>query len=314
MTITYFTAGFYVAYQILKIDPTCGLHEGSLPNSWSTRVDSHEYSILSQQLVRENFDYKKYYLEEWQNVYFQSRNSNIKISGWLFNYFPNRPIIIVTHGISPNGKCKSESNIIASYLVNKNFNVLTIDLRNYGESETVSSFDDLGLESYSDILGGFDFLKKIGFKSYSIGLHGISLGASTSIFAANAEPEIQAIWADSSLAEFDMILKDEIARYGLDIEFGPAVSFAGRILTGINPTELSPAKKLSKKQFYFFTHGDSDTRILLRHFNYFKEYTNDNNINAEFWLAKDAYHVDAMFRYPEEYSEKMEMFFNKVLK
>ena len=111
-----------------------------------------------------------------------------------------------------------------------------------------------------------------------------------------------------------MILKDEIARYGLNIEFGPAVSFAGRILTGINPTELSPAKKLSKKQFYFFTHGDSDTRILLRHFNYFKEYTNDNNINAEFWLAKDAYHVDAMFRYPEEYSEKMEMFFNKVLK
>ena len=41
LTVVYFTAGFYVAYQILKIDPTCGLHEGSLPNSWSTTVDSH---------------------------------------------------------------------------------------------------------------------------------------------------------------------------------------------------------------------------------------------------------------------------------
>ncbi len=40
-----------------------------------------------------------------------------------------------------------------------------------------------------------DFLKKIGFKSNSIGLHGISLGASTSIFAAHAEPEIRAVWA-----------------------------------------------------------------------------------------------------------------------
>ena len=314
LIIVYFTAGFYVAYQILKIDPTCGLHEGSLPNSWSTKVDSHEYSILAQQKVRENFNYKKYYLDKWQNVYFQSRDSDIKLNGWLFNYFPNRPIIIVTHGISPNGKCKSESNIIASFLVNKNFNVLTIDLRNYGQSDTVSSYDDLGLESYNDVLGAFDFLKQIGFKSNSIGLHGISLGASTSIFAANAEPQILAIWADSPLAEFNMILKDEIARYGLAIEFGPAVSFAGRILTGIDPTELSPAKKLSNKQFYFFTHGDSDTRVLTRHFNYFKEYANVKDINAEFWLVKDAHHVDAMLKYPEIYSEKMEVFFNKVLK
>tara|TARA_B100000242_G_scaffold265429_1_gene213578 strand:- start:238 stop:918 length:681 start_codon:yes stop_codon:yes gene_type:complete len=210
--VVYFTAGFYVAYQILKIDPTCGLHEGSLPNSWSTKVDSHQYSILSQQRIRENFNYKDYYLDEWQDVYFQSRDYNIKLNGWLFNYFPKRPIIIVTHGISPNGKCKSESNIIAGLLIKKKFNVLTIDLRNYGQSDTVSSYDDLGLESYNDILGAFDFLKKIGFKSNSIGLHGISLGASTSIFAAHAEPEIKAIWSDSSLAEFKMILKDEIAR------------------------------------------------------------------------------------------------------
>ena len=141
-----------------------------------------------------------------------------------------------------------------------------VDLRNYGESDTVSSYDDLGLESYKDILGAFDFLIQIGFKSKSIGLHGISLGASTSIFAANAEPQIQAIWADSPLAEFKMILKDEIARYGLNIEFGPVVSLAGRILTGTDPRELSPAKKLSKNQYYFFIHGDSDTRILTRHF------------------------------------------------
>ena len=160
----------------------------------------------------------------------------------------------------------------------------------------------------------YDFLKKIGFKSNSIGLHGISLGASTSIFAAHAEPEIKAIWSDSSLAEFKMILKDEIARYGLAIEFGPAVSLAGKILTGIDPTELSPAKKLSDKQYYFFTHGDSDTRILTKHFNYFKEYSKKNNINADFWLVKDAYHVDAMFKEPETYSKKMEDFFNKNLK
>ena len=313
LSIIYYGAGFYVAYQILKIDYSCGLHEGSLPNSWSTKVDAYQYKSLAQRNLRETFPYENYFLEEWQDVYFLSRDTDIKINGWLFNYFPNRPIIIVTHGINPNGKCKSESNLIASLLVSKKFNVLTIDLRNYGQSDRVSSFDDLGLRSYNDILGGFDFLKKIGFKSNQIGLHGISLGASTSIFAAYQEPEILAIWSDSSIAEFEMALKDEIARYNLSIEFGPAVSIAGRILTGIDPTLLSPAIKLTKTQSYFFTHGDNDKRVLTRHFYYIKEYSLENEIDAEFWLSEDSNHVDAMLKYTEEYSKRMELFFNSKL-
>ena len=314
LLLSYYIVGFYVAYQILKIDYSCGLHEGSLPNKWSTVVDSHQYKNVSQSILRENFPYQNYLLDDWQDVYFLSRDKDIKLSGWLFNYFPNRPVIIVTHGINPNGKCKSEPNLVTSLLVKKNFNVLTIDLRNYGQSDRVTSFEDLGLRSFNDILGAFDFLKKIGFRSNQIGLHGISLGASTSIFAAYNEPEILAIWSDSSLAEFNMILKDEIARYGLSIEFGAAVSIAGKLLTGIDPTTLSPALKLSKTQSYFFTHGDSDTRVLKSHFDYFKEYSNLNNINAEFWLVKNSDHLDGMLKYPDEYASKMEVFFNSNLK
>tara|TARA_Y100000768_G_C23939897_1_gene664566 strand:- start:53 stop:1039 length:987 start_codon:yes stop_codon:yes gene_type:complete len=314
LSLIYYGAGFYVAYQILKIDYSCGLHEGSLPNTWSTSIDSHQYKDISQRKLRENFQYQNYYLNDWQNVYFLSRDEKIKINGWLFNYFPNRPIIIVTHGINPNGKCKSESNLIASLLVSKKFNVLTIDLRNYGQSDRTSAYEDLGLKSYKDVLGAFDFLKNIGFKGSQVGLHGISLGASTSIFAAYEEPEILAVWSDSPIAEFSMALTDEIARYGLSIEFGPAVSLAGRILTGIDPSLLSPAMKLSKTQSYFFTHGDSDTRVLTRHFKYYKEYVSNNKINAHFWLVQNSNHVDAMLKYPDKYADKMEFFFNSNLR
>ena len=165
-----------------------------------------------------------------------------------------------------------------------------------------------------DVILQFDFLKNIGFKGNNIGLHGISLGASTSIFAAYNEPEILATWADSSLAEFNMILDDEIARYGLSIEFGPAVSLAGKILTGLDPTLLSPALKLSKTQSYFFTHGDSDKRVLTRHFDYFRDFVLANNINAEFWLADDSDHLDGMLKYTNKYADKMESFFNSNLK
>ena len=36
--------------------------------------------------------------------------------------------------------------------------------------------------------------------------------------------------------------------------------------------------------------------------------SSENNIKADFWLAKNSYHVDGMFKYPEEYSKKMYKF------
>jgi dipeptidyl aminopeptidase/acylaminoacyl peptidase len=310
---SYFSIGFYVANSILKIDPSCGLHEGSLPNTWSAAIDHHEYSTLSRGQLRKNFPSKKYHINEWQSVYFPSRDKNIKINGWLFNHYPNKPIVIVVHGLFPNGKCKPESNLIASLLIKNKINALTIDLRNYGDSSTVGQYENLGLSEYKDVLGALDFLNKYGFKDYQIGLHGISLGGASAIFAAQAESTIKAVWLDSTFAEFKMILKDEIGRYGIPHDFGLAVSTAGKILTGIDPTSLSPAFALSQKTNYFFTHGDRDLRVLTHHFDFFKKYTSSNNIKAHFWLAENSYHVDAMFKYPEKYGMKMKEFFEKNL-
>ena len=310
----YFGIGFYLANSILKIDPTCGLHQGSYPNTWSAGKDHHQYKILSKKELRKNFLSNEYHLNEWQEVYFPSRDKDIKINGWLFNYYPNRPIVIVVHGLFPNGKCKPESNLVASLLIKNNINALTIDLRNYGQSSNTSKYENLGLSEYKDVLGAFDFLNQNGFKKYQIGLHGISLGGTSVIFAAEKESNIKAVWLDSSLAEFKMILKDEISRYGISHDFGPAVSFAGKILTGIDPTKLSPAFSLTQKQNYFFTHGDKDLRVLTHHFKFFKKYSKENNIKADFWLAKNSYHVDAMFKYPNEYGLKMKYFFEKNLK
>ena len=61
---SYYAAGFYVAYQILKIDHSCGLHEGSLPNKWSTSIDAHQYKNISQKTLRENFPFKDYFLND----------------------------------------------------------------------------------------------------------------------------------------------------------------------------------------------------------------------------------------------------------
>ena len=312
----YFGVGFYLAHTILFIDPSCGMHEGSLPNTWSTKVDHHEYTVLAKSELRKNFPAKDYYLEDWQEVYFPSRDQDIKISGWLFNYFPNRPIIIIVHGIFPNGKCKPESNLVASLLIKNGINVLTIDLRNYGKSQKISNYISLGATEYNDVLGAYDFLKKIGFNKNQIGLMGISLGANTAIYAASNEKNIKAIWLESAaFADFKMALSDELSRYKMPNIFSHPVRVFGEILSGVDVTSLSPTNSLNQgKQYYYFVHGEKDQRVFRKHFNYFQEYVKKNNINASFWLVENSYHVDAIFKFPEEYGLKMKDFFQENLK
>ena len=312
--VVYFGTGFYLAHTILRIDHSCGVHEGSLPNTWSTKLDYQDIKDKERIELRKKFEATKYHLNRWENVTFSSREPNITISGWLFNYYPKKPVVIVVHGIFPNGKCKSEPNLIASLLINNGINALTIDLRNYGESTIVSSYENLGLSEYQDVLGAFDFLQMKGFKKNQIGLLGISLGASTVIFAASNEPSIKAIWSESALAYFNMALTDEIGHYGFPNIFGFAVSLAGRLLTGIDPTDLNPVYALSNHQNYFFTHGEEDKRMHVSHFIFIKSYATTKNLKAEFWLIPNGGHIDSIFIDPEEYGKRMKSFFEKHLK
>ena len=311
--VVYFGTGFYLAHTILRIDHSCGVHEGSLPNTWSTKLDYQDIKDKERIELRKNFEATKYHLNRWENVSFSSRDPKVTIAGWLFNYFPNKPVVIVVHGIFPNGKCKSEPNLIASLLIKNGINALTIDLRNYGQSTLISHYENLGLTEYLDVLGAFDYLQTVGFKENEIGLLGISLGASTVIFAASHETSIQAIWSESSLAEFKMILTDEIGRYGFPNIFGPAVRIIGRLITGIDPTSLNPAYALTKHQNYYFTHGEEDQRMYVSHFNFIKNYATINGIKAEYWPIPKAGHVDALLMYPKEYGSRMKTFFEKHL-
>lgn len=311
--VVYFGAGFYLAHTILRIDHSCGVHEGSLPNTWSTKFDYQDIKDKKRIELRKNFEATKYHLNRWENVSFSSRDPKVTIGGWLFNYYPNKPVVIVVHGIFPNGKCKSEPNLIASLLIKNEINALTIDLRNYGQSTLISHYENLGLTEYLDILGAFDFLQTRGFRKNEIGLLGISLGASTVIFAAFYEPAIKAIWSESSLADFEMILTDEINRYGFPNVFSYAVSIMGKLLTGIDPTNLNPTYALTPNQNYFFTHGEKDNRINVKHFYFIKDHATKKNIKTDYWLVSEAGHVDALLMFPEEYGLKMKNFFRKHL-
>lgn len=53
--------------------------------------------------------------------------------------------------------------------------------------------------------------------------------------------------------------------------------------------------------------------MYVSHFDFIKNHAIANNIKAEYWLVRDAGHVDAMLMDPEKYGSRMKVFFEKNL-
>ena len=75
--IIYFIIGFYLAYKILRIDHSCGVHEASLPNTWNTKVDYKDIKDKQRIDLRKNFKATKYHLSKWEEVVFSSRDPKV---------------------------------------------------------------------------------------------------------------------------------------------------------------------------------------------------------------------------------------------
>ncbi len=320
----YFAFGFYIGYQILHTDHGCGVDEGSTPNNFDPANDIPLYEDTEENApilkkLRE-FPKEKYFTDAWEEVRFPSRDKKgIKratIAGWYYKHNGNldNKTVIVVHGIDPSGKCNSRSLLTSGMLFKSGFNVLNIDLRNYGDSSILSDYIKLGAEEYLDILGAFDFLLGKGVAANKIGVLGISLGGTTAIYAAANEKRISAIWVDSSYSTFSKVVDDELGRLGLPSIFHLALNLAGRVLINTNLSNLNPVLKIKDpEQAFFFTHGRRDKRMYFSHFLDFKNYFEKNHLSGEFWPVDKVKHVEAVVAYPDEYQRRLKEFFDEHL-
>ena len=69
LLLIYSGIGYYIAHNTLKIDSSCGLHEGSTPNSWSTKKDYYEYKIIEKRELRKNFASVGYTYDEVKDAF-----------------------------------------------------------------------------------------------------------------------------------------------------------------------------------------------------------------------------------------------------
>ena len=314
----WFGLGYVIAKQALTVPHGCGLWESNTPTNWTVDDDweSFEPWADSEQRIsmRKDFNATPWQFDSYETINFTSRDG-INLEGWYVEVNSSSPVVIFVHGGYENGKCKPEILLSASYLSKNNINVFMIDLRNHGHSEVVSDYFYLGQKEYLDVLGAYDWL--VEDKSYnpqSIGIVSISTYALASTLAFD-ESEIGAMWLDSPIIDFPLLVGNELERLGFPRMLASPAITMGERLVGVNIDDKVPLEVASRAgdRPMYLVHGDSDVRISNEHSKKFYNKAVEAEANVTLWLVEDSAHVDALWEYSSDYESRIVTFFTDSL-
>ena len=250
---------------------------------------------------------------QFEEVEFLSRRGDVSLSGWYLPGDKGRPTLIFVHGL---GSVRTGDNAmgLAARLVSQGYNVLLFDLRAHGSSggDKVSG----GVQEQQDVLGAFDLLVGRGISSDSIGLLGFSMGAATALLAASQETAIHAVVADSPYSNASDLMARETARKTifprwLASIFVPTAKLMADKIHGVDVGTLVPEEAVESLSYPIFViHGKGDTRIPFEHGVKVHQAAAPG---SSIWLVPDVDHVDAFLTYPEEYVDRIMVYYEARL-
>ncbi len=305
LIVMFLGVNFAIYNQVASVKPHCEARpedENNTPDNFA-RVD---------------FDTTPYLITDpYDSVYFPSRDASLNISAWYIPNVENTPArtVILVHGVDD---CKQRAYTLtaASMLHQNGFNVLLMDMRDHGESDIEDGRHAAGTEEYLDVLGAWDWLiDKKGAEPESIGIMGFSLGAATSIIATSEEPQVAAVWSDSSFADINDIIGDELERSNVPRFMAKPSTLMGQVISGDDFTSKSPLEAVTKLNGrpIFIVHGTADERINVKYATDLTSAINANGGDVEPWMVEGAQHIEAIWAEPALYEEKLVNFFNESL-
>ena len=196
------------------------------------------------------------------------------------------------------------------------FSVLLIDLRDHGDSTREDGRFAGGTDEYRDVLGAWDWLRaEQGLAPSSIGLLGISLGAATVLLAAGQEPDVAAVWEDSSYADLGTAIDAELRREGYPAFLAPGGVLMARAISGDDLVSYSPIDAVGKLDGrpLFITHGTSDTRLSVAYGHRLEAAARAEGGSVGTWFVEGAEHTEAMVTDPTGYQRRLTGFFDESL-
>ena len=260
-------------------------------------------------------DLSRYATSPYEAVRFPSRQPGINIAGWWIEGDPGAPAVILVHGLDG---CKNAIDVLvpAGMLWRNGFSVLMIDLRNIGESDFVDGRSAAGNTEYQDVLGAWDWLVTYkGFSPEHIGIFGESLGGATSLFAFAAEPRIAALFLESTYADLEQVVAEDLKNQGFPEFLASSAILMGRVIGHRNLLARDPVEVIRQvgNRPIYVVHSQEDTRVPIDQARELVAAARAAGDNVTAWFTDHGEHVQTPAAYPEEFEQRLVGFFRQSL-
>jgi len=163
-----------------------------------------------------------------------------------------------------------------------------------------------------DLLGTVDRVEDRSFER--IGVLGFSMGAATALMTAAECDNIDAIVADSSYVDLKDMMEPEFSkRTRFPKFFLPPLLFMVKIMYGVDFTAVRPVDSVPEVESrpVFFIHGKLDETVPFEHA--YRLQQASQHPQSQLWVVADAGHVRSYVTHPEEYMNRITIFFDGFL-
>jgi uncharacterized protein len=232
---------------------------------------------------------------------------NCNLYGWWIVKKTDYPTIILVHGWGRNVER------MMPYIRNLNkekFNLLAIDARNHGNSDkdkhsTMKKFAE-------DISSSVDFVyENTGLNQPVIGVIGLSVGGSASIYASAHDSRIQSIVTVGAFANPLEIMKLQLKqRHVPYVPLGWMLLQLMQLIIGLSFNQIAPEKHIRNSQAdILLIHGTDDKTVPLSHAERLLAESNKEKVSL--WKLNGKGHSNCHEQ--KDYWDKIAGFLNKTL-
>ena len=247
-----------------------------------------------------------YGAQMYETVQIQA-DDDITLAGWYVPPIENPgAVIVLLHGAHGDRRGTAQH---ASVLIESGYGVLMYDQRALGES--TGDMTSLSWFDGSDLLAAADYLAdRPEVDSGRIGVVGLSLGGHVALNAAHLDQDkFGAIWLDGVQAQqISDFPEAENAGESFATIINLMILNAAEIRLGQSapPAYIDILAELEELPLVLVAGGldDFERRVT-------QKYAEVLNDNAQVWIIEDAPHVGGLFVRPDEYSQRMLVFFEE---
>lgn len=225
----------------------------------------------------------------------------------LKNPKPSDRYVIISHGYTDN---RYGSLKYAKMYLDLGFNVLLYDLRGHGENQ--ETYCTYSIREGKDLNELIRKMRSLYGSEVTLGIHGESLGAASSIACLKYSPSIQFVVSDCGFSEILSVMKNGLKKMHLPGCLVYLSSLFTRMRFGFSYQDMRPIDSLKGCKIpILYIHGSEDDFVCPDHSVKMQEATEGY---SELHIIPHAPHAASVLTAPAQYQSILSSFLSHVLK